>query len=95
MSASRHCARLSRIRDHLETQLLLHEARDCFDEYDHDGGIEAELRDRIFEIGNELANICGRYEHRDAHVERNSEYKPGLIQRALSSLAGLRPLAHR
>ncbi|MBW9116813.1 hypothetical protein JNB88_24585 [Rhizobium cauense] len=89
MSASRHFARLSRIRDQLEAQLLMHEARDCFDEYDHDGGLEAELRERITEIGNEISSICRRLEYRDGHLQRNSRYKPGLIQRALSSLAGL------
>lgn len=89
MSASRHCARLSRIRDQLETQLLMHESRICFDEYDNDGGDEAELRSRITELGNEIARICGGREYSLPHQE--SDQGPGLIQRVLSSLAAFRP----
>lgn len=94
MSASRHCAQLSRIRDHLEKQLLLQEARHCFDEYDSDGGTERDLRARILEIGKEIQSVCGRYEYAETG-SRFSERKPGWIPRAISSFVMLKAWSTR
>lgn len=47
-------AKLIRTQKELEDRLLLHDARDCFGDYELDDGRGFELRSRMREVGKEL-----------------------------------------
>ncbi|MEF0940460.1 hypothetical protein [Rhizobium sp. BR 362] len=56
---NQYLARLYARRTELESRLELHIARYCFGEGEVDDGTEAELRQRITEISDEIADLEG------------------------------------
>ena len=79
-------------------QLLLHQTRHCFDEYDGDNGSEEELRRRICEIGHELDRLSepGDESTYDAGVSEVAMSAPTISQmlrRALGFLSSIKSSA--
>ena len=60
---NKYLAHLYARRTELESKLELHIARYCFGEGEIDDGTEAELRQRITEISNEIATLESEHSH--------------------------------